>query len=833
MRRGRWLTLLAAAILATGLGYLAFEARVAREFEVLDASSPDRILTRPWTLRAGDRVDPRRVIDQLKKVGYRSVSGGTPQAGEFSARGRDLLVGRRTLRFGAFVDPGVRARVRFRSSFPSSFRSSLQSSLQSNARISSIRDADGNDIAHLLLDPEVIGTSLGERSRDRVPVRLDEVPEHLLDALLTVEDRRFYEHGALDPRRIAGAALSNLRQRRVAEGGSTITQQLARTLFLSTDRTVLRKLREAAIAVALERRFSKQRLLEAYVNPIYLGQHRGTAIHGFGRAAQFYFGRDISELTLGQSAMLVGIVRGPSVYSPHRHPERARARRDMVLRQMHAVGRLDDDRRDAALEADPEIRRPPERNFDARWYLDFLRRELAAGDASLELGGGGRTVLSSLAPELQRAAETAVSNGIRGMERRRPRLKEQSGPLQAALVALDPRTGDILAMVGGRSYGTSQFNRAADARRQPGSAFKPVVALAALAPEAEPSFTLASMLRDEPLALDTPAGVWKPANADRAFLGPIKLREALEGSRNVPFARLGLAVGPDRIIETARRLGIGSPLAPYPSLALGASEVTLLELTAAYAVLAAEGRRTRPASALTVLDRDGTARRETTAPRESVVSPAEAYLITSALRGVVEYGTGSGVRAAGYRGPLAAKSGTTNDSRDAWFIGYTPELAVGVWVGFDDGTPVGLPGSRAALPIFADFMIRVLGPRGGRDFRFPAGVEWVDVEPATGRRAGWGCRGEPELFLAGTAPDAYCGYGPEPWRRRTLSPESPATGDDPGSFRRGRVRVGADGRGGPDAGRREATSRSRTPDTSRGPSGRPAAVPSPRAPRSP
>ena len=829
MRRGRWLTLLAVAILATGLGYLAFEARVAREFEALDASSPDRILTRPWTLRAGDRVDPRRVIDQLKKVSYRSVSGSTPQAGEFSARGRDLLVGRRTLRFGAFVDPGVRARVRFRSSFPSSFRSSLQS----NARISSIRDADGNDIAHLLLDPEVIGTSLGERSRDRVPVRLDEVPEHLLDALLTVEDRRFYEHGALDPRRIAGAALSNLRQRRVAEGGSTITQQLARTLFLSTDRTVLRKLREAAIAVALERRFSKQRLLEAYVNHIYLGQHRGTAIHGFGRAAQFYFGRDISELTLGQSAMLVGIVRGPSVYSPHRHPERARARRDMVLRQMHAVGRLDDDRRDAALEADPEIRRPPERNFDARWYLDFLRRELAAGDASLELGGGGRTVLSSLAPELQRAAETAVSNGILGMERRRPRLKEQSGPLQAALVALDPRTGDILAMVGGRSYGTSQFNRAADARRQPGSAFKPVVALAALAPEAEPSFTLASMLRDEPLALDTPAGVWKPANADRAFLGPIKLREALEGSRNVPFARLGLAVGPDRIIETARRLGIGSPLAPYPSLALGASEVTLLELTAAYAVLAAEGRRTRPASALTVLDRDGTARRETTAPRESVVSPAEAYLITSALRGVVEHGTGSGVRAAGYRGPLAAKSGTTNDSRDAWFIGYTPELAVGVWVGFDDGTPVGLPGSRAALPIFADFMIRVLGPRGGRDFRFPAGVEWVDVEPATGRRAGWGCRGEPELFLAGTAPDAYCGYGPEPWRRRTLSPESPATGDDPGSFRRGRVRVGADGRGGPDAGRRAATSRSRTPDIARGPSGPPAAVPSPRAPRSP
>lgn len=733
--------LLAGAILAAGLGYLVFEARVARAFDGLDSSSPARILARPWTLRPGDRVDPRRIIDHLEKVGYRPVSGRTPQTGEFRARGRDLLVGRRTLRLGGLFEPGVQARVRFRSS----------------GRISAIRDAEGNGLAQLLLDPEVVGTSLGERGRDRVPVRLDEVPEHLVDALLTVEDRRFHEHGALDLRRIAGAALSNLRQRRIAEGGSTITQQLARTLFLSTDRTVLRKLREAAIAVALERRFSKQRLLEAYVNHIYLGQHGGAAIHGFGRAAQFYFGRDISELTLGQSAMLVGIVRGPNVYSPHRHPERAMARRDVVLRQMHAVGRLDDARRDAELEADTEIRPPPQRDFDARWYLDFLRRELAAGDASLDPEGGGPAVIASLVPELQRAAETALTNGIHSMERLRPRLREQAAPLQGALVALDPRTGDILAMVGGRSYGESQFNRAVDARRQPGSAFKPVVALAALTPGADPSFTLASVLRDEPLALDTPAGMWKPANADRAFLGPIGLREALEGSRNVPFARLGLAVGPERIIETARRLGIEGPLAPYPSLALGASEVTLLELTAAYAVLAAEGRRTPPRSAIAVFGRDGAVRETAAGRSDAVISPAEAYLITSALRGVVDRGTGRGVREAGYRGPVAAKSGTTNGSRDAWFVGYTPELAVGVWVGFDDGTPVGLSGSRAALPIFADFMIDVLGSRGGRGFRAPQGVEWIDIQPGTGLRAGWGCRGEPELFLAARRPRLRAG----------------------------------------------------------------------------
>ncbi len=778
-------------MLATGAGYLAFEARVAREFERLDTLLPTRIVARPWTLRPGGIATPGRAIDYLERVGYRRVSSRTPDSGEFSLRRGELIVGRRALRLGDLFDSGVRAHVRFRR----------------DGRVSSIRDDEGGHLAGLLLDPEAIGTAHGDRNRDRVAVPLEQVPDHLIDALLTVEDRRFHEHGALDPRRIAGAALSNLRQGRVAEGGSTITQQLARTLFLSTDRTVFRKLREAVTAVALERRFSKHRLLEAYVNHIYLGQNGGDAIHGFGRAAQFFFDRDITELTLGQSALLVGIIRGPSLYSPHRHPERARARRDVVLRQMHALGHMDDDRLENELGAAVDIRRPATPDIDARWYMDFLRRELSAGEPGLELNGSGFTVVSSLSPELQRIAERSVSDGLARLERLHPRLGEQRRPLQAALVALDPSTGEVLAMVGGRSYGASQFNRATDARRQPGSAFKPLVALAALDPRANPPFTLASVLRDEPLMLDTPTGPWRPSNADRAFLGPINLRDALVGSRNVPFARLGLAVGPERIVETARRVGIESPLAPYPSLALGAFEVTLLELTGAYAVLATEGRRASPRAVQVVLDRLGRIIREPIRTGERVITPAEAYLVTSALRGVVEEGTGRGVREAGYRGPVAAKSGTTNGSRDAWFVGYTPEVAVGVWVGFDDGARVGLPGSRAALPIFADFLIQAVGPAGGRDFRFPEGVEWVDIEPATGRRAGWGCRGEPELFLAGTAPDSWCGYRPGPWRRRSLAPSSPATIDGPGSFSRGRVPDRADGRGGPDEGPRAAGTR--------------------------
>lgn len=787
----RWSLGAAAALCAVGSGYLALEARVARAFEALDAVTPTRIIARPVMLRPGTPAGTARLADHLGSAGYRRVSNRTPRPGEFSLRGRELNVGRRALRIGGLFEPGLHARIRFRL----------------DGRIGAIRDGEGRALDGLLLDPEVIAKVPGDRNRDRIAVRLEEVPDHLIDALLTVEDRRFYDHGALDPRRIAGAALSNLRQGRLAEGGSTLTQQLARTLFLSTDRTLLRKIREAVLAVALERRFSKRRLLEAYVNHIYLGQNGGEAIHGFGRAARFFFGRDITQLTPGQSALLVGIIRGPSLYSPHRHPERARARRDFVLRQMHALGHLDVDRLEQELEAAVDIRRPPTSDIDARWYVDFLRRELSPAASGLELGGGGWTVVSTLSPDLQRAAERSVSEGLERLERLHPGLKAQPRPLQAALVALDPSTGGVLAMVGGRSYGASQFNRATDARRQPGSAFKPLVALAALDPRANPPFTLASVLRDEPLMLDTPAGPWCPSNADRAFLGPINLRAALVGSRNVPFARLGLAVGPERIVETARRVGIESPLDPYPSLALGAFEVTLLELTGAYAALAAEGRRMPPRTVQVVLDRTGRTVREPERTGERVVTPAEAYLVTSALRGVVEEGTGRGVREAGYRGPVAAKSGTTNGSRDAWFVGYTPEVAVGVWVGFDDGARVGLPGSGAALPIFAEFLLRALGPAGGRDFRFPEGVEWVEIEPGTGRRAGWGCRGEAELFVAGTAPESWCGYRPGPWRRRSLAPGSPPAIDGDGSFSRGHARGRADGRGGPDEGPRGAGNR--------------------------
>ena len=691
-------------------------------------------------------MDAERVSDRLTRTGYRPTSSRSPGVGEFRIRDREWRIGRRPLRIGAFFDAGGATTIR----------------LDRSGRIRDITDAAGERLSGLVIDPEEIATFRGPRGRDRIPVRLDEVPRHLIDAVITTEDRRFLSHSGLDPRRIAGAFMANIREGRFAQGGSTVTQQLARTLFLNRDRKVMRKIREAAIASSLERSFPKERLLSAYLNHIYLGQDGGAAIHGVGRAARFFFAKDVTELSVDESAMLAGIIRGPSVYSPHRHPERARVRRDLVLRLMNGAGKLTDDGLATALSAELSIVPPSRVASDARWFFDYLERELAAADAP-DGDASGLTVISTLEPRLQHLAGEAVTRGLERLERMRPRLAQQSQPLQAALVAIDPWTGEILALVGGRSYSESQFNRATGARRQPGSAFKPIVALAALARDADDGFTLASTLEDEPFSIDTPQGPWRPGNADREFHGEMSLREALEESRNVPFARLGIEIGPERIVETARRLGVSSPLAPYPALALGASEVSLLELTSAYAVLAAEGQRTEPHSVRSALDPSGRRVDDIGAVRTSqAFSAAEAYLVTSALRGVIENGTGRAVRDLGYHGPVAAKSGTTNGSRDAWFVGYTPEIAVGVWVGFDDGTPVGLTGSQAALPVFTGFLRAALGSDGDADFRMPGGLEWRQVARAGDRR--WTCDGHAELFLDGTAPRDSCyGWGGR-WR---------------------------------------------------------------------
>jgi len=597
--------------------------------------------------------------------------------------------------------------------------------------------------------PVPVGPLAARLEEFRVPVYLDDLPDHLAQAVLAVEDRRFYQHGGLDPRRIVGAAVANVRAGGVTQGGSTITQQLAKNLFLTARRTPLRKLREAALALALEDRYEKREILEAYLNEIYLGQDGGRAIHGVGAAARVYFGKEARDLTLGESALLAGLIRAPNRYAPTAHADRARERRDLVLRLMVEQDVVDRGAADRA--ARERIRTQPAAApaGDARYFRDFVVARLEAEGVE-RLPERGAVVYTTLDPGLQRAAEAAVREQLAAFG---------ADGVEAALVALDPRTGDVLAMVGGRDYGVSQFNRAADARRQPGSAFKAVVALAALGrtDSGVPAYTLASTVDDEPLAVETAEGSWEPENYDRDFRGGVTLRRALEQSLNVPIARVGMTVGARRIAETGRRLGIESRLRAVPSLALGASEVTPLELTRAYGVFAAGGTLAATRTVLGVGRAGGSVEMAERVAATRVAEAAEAYLVTTALEGVVSRGTGRGLLRLNRRAGLAGKTGTTSGWRDGWFVAYTPSLVVGVWVGYDDGRPLNVAGSRSALPVVAAFLREALRRDPGGAFPVPVGIERVYLETRGWWIFGGGCSDEPEAFLAGTAPKSRCG----------------------------------------------------------------------------
>lgn len=574
-------------------------------------------------------------------------------------------------------------------------------------------------------DPVVIGNLRGGTREWRIPVSLDEVPPHLIDAVLAVEDQRFFDHEGIDFKRIAGAFVANIKAGGVAQGGSTITQQLVKNLHLSARRTPLRKVREAAIATVLEQRYDKRQILEAYLNEIYLGHDRGVAIHGVGAASRFYFGKDVRQLVLSEAATLAAMIKAPNRLAPHRHPVDLKARRDLVLSLMAEQGRIPARARDQSSAVRVPTKVHPLNEIDARWFADYVREGVPSN-----LPPRGMAVYTTLDARLQQAAERAV----RGYD----------GKAQVALVALDPRNGDVLAMVGGRDYGKSQFNRAVDARRQPGSAFKPIVALAALEPhrDAEPEYTLASVVHDAPLSVSTPQGVWQPANYDGSYRGDVTLRYALEQSLNTPFARLGVDLGPERIVATARRMGITSKLQPVPSIALGASEVSLLELTRAYGVLASNGNLAATRRLVGTAQVGGELEAVTRVSVERVTHPGASFLVTSALQGAVSRGTGRGLGRQG----VAGKTGTSNDWRDGWFIAYTPEIAVGVWVGNDNGESIRQSGGAVAVPIAARFFsqARISSP----GFEPPTGV----VRAHLGNGDWFSPCGDTEYFLEGTEP---------------------------------------------------------------------------------
>jgi len=608
------------------------------------------------------------------------------------------------------------------------------------------------------LEPEVLASAGDRPGEDYRPVRLGEMPLVLLHAVLGAEDHRFFEHGGVDLRGLLRAVWVNLRAGRVTQGGSTITQQLVKNRLLGSQRTFGRKLREAWLAAVLEWRYTKEQILEAYLNEAYLGQRGSLAIRGVGSAARAYFRKEVHQLTLAEAALLAGMVRAPNSYSPVLNPDRARQRRDVVLARMRSLGRISEVEYQTARREPIRLQSAPAPGQSAPYFADYVRQEIEhrLGDGIIDARGGAR-VFTSLDLALQRLAEAAVKRGLERLEGNRPgaRGKDPAERLQAALIALDPETGQIRALVGGRDYQTSQFNRAVLARRQPGSAFKPFVFLAALRrASGEPAFTAATFVDDTPLTLDVGDKEWSPRNYEDRYEGRVTVRRALEQSLNAATVRIAQEIGLGAVIETARALGIASPLSPVPAMALGAFEVTPLELARAYLPFANGGVRAETVTSVrAVWEDDGGAVALPEPELQQAVPTAEAYLMTSLLQGVIVSGTGASARTLGVAGPVAGKTGTTNDGRDAWFVGYAPNLLALVWVGFDSGEPHGLSGAQAALPIWADFMRQALEAYPAPDFDVPPGVTRVDIDLTNGRTANRFCPVVVrETFLEGTAP---------------------------------------------------------------------------------
>ncbi len=595
----------------------------------------------------------------------------------------------------------------------------------------------------------------------RIPVGLDDISPMLVATTLVIEDRDFWNHWGVDIFAVLRAVIRDIRAGRVVEGASTISQQLARDLFLTRETQLVRKIREALLAGKIERYYSKGEILEMYLNQMYYG----AGAYGVEAASQIYFGRHAAALTLAQCATLAALLRSPSAYCPFDHPEVARARRRLVLEVMAHTGRIS---REEARVADEEPLLPEDIRWqrnEAPYFVENVRRQLEVWYGRDVLYRGGVTVHTTLDLTLQRIANRVMNDWLQQVEENW-KLEPAYGDtgtvsegkthyLQGALLAMDPHTGEIRAMVGGRNFRDSQFNRATQARRQPGSAFKPFVYVAAI----DNGFTVSDRIVDAPIMIEVGDSLWKPDNYDGRFLGPVTLRTGLAKSRNLVAVRLFQQVSGRPVIEYSRMLGIESSLMNVPSLALGSRSVTLQEMVTAYSAFANGGERVYPSMIKRLIDRDGNVMYENISTPVRVLSPETAYIMASLLNSVIEDGTGRGARWRGFRRPAAGKTGTTNEFTDCWFIGFTPDLVCGVWVGFDDPRTIGMDatGAAIALPAWTAFMKEATQGQTPTDFLMPEGIVEREVCLDTGLLASARCsRVGREVFIAGTEPTRIC-----------------------------------------------------------------------------
>jgi penicillin-binding protein 1B len=743
-------TIVASALV--GYYYVTFSRMIdARLNGELQRTDP-RVFARPFTIRRGQHLTLQQMIDRLNDLGY-AQRARVEQPGEF-AIGRDALA----MIPRAGDREGHTIRVVFTPLPKPSTPKAAASPIGAIQAIELVAKKQG--LETVSLDAPLI-TALVEGREKRRDVPLGAIPPRMVQAVLAIEDHRFYEHSGVDPIGTARAAFTNLfGNKKYVSGGSTITQQLVRNTFLSSmwglekaqEKSPKRKFTEWLMSFGLERRLSKDKILELYLNDVYLGQRGSFAVHGVPEAARLFFGKDVSNVSLVEAATIAGVIQSPPRYSPFNNPDRSKERRNVVLHTMVEAGYISED---AATRASREPLQVVQRALEAEapYFVDYVSQELQEHTKS----AGAVDVYTTLDLQLQRMAQDAVREGITRVDEILARRKKRTA--QAALIAIDPRTGEILAMVGGRSYNQSQYNRAVSARRQPGSVFKPFVYLAAFErayADGRNDVTPATVVLDEPTSFTFNQQTWTPANYEGEYDGPITLRRALAHSRNVATIKVAESTGYDNVAALWKRIGLGTPPRPYPSIALGVFEATPYEIATAYTIFP-NGGTLRPPRAISRIVSGGRDLPVEIPETKPVARRDTTFLVTNMMRSVLNEGTAAAARAGGFTLDAAGKTGTTNDLRDAWFVGFTPELLTVVWVGLDDNQALGLSGSQAALPIWTQFMARALAGHANMPFDVPDGIVFADIDRDTGKLATPACpRVFRESFLDGTEPTEIC-----------------------------------------------------------------------------
>jgi penicillin-binding protein 1B len=718
------------------------DEKLGKGYEIAETE----IYSAPQTIHPGKPISQTDFLARLRRLGYvEQAAAGDAKLACFQLEKKDRVLV--TNDASSQEDAGRTVRVDW-----------------AGSRIRNIVEvSSGQNLERYALRPEMISNIINKSREKRRPVLYKDLPRHLINAVLASEDRRFFSHSGVDPIRIIKAAIIDIRAGENVQGASTLTQQFVKQYFLTPERTWRRKLTDAYMAILLEQRLSKQQIFELYANELYLGQRGSFSIVGFGEAAEAYFDKGIGNLTLGEAAMLAGIIPAPNRYTPLRYPERAKVRRDLVLDRMAEYEMITARERDEA-KAQPLGSKPSNMmNYsDAPYFVDYLQDFMTDRMADAELGRSQHRIYTTLDMDLQQAAFESLRDQMVKLDEYFAKGKRAipPGTVQASLIAVDPRNGEVLAMVGGRNYGSSQFNRITQSKRQPGSIFKPFVYAAAFetANTSSTPLTAASTVLDEPTQFEFGNLVYEPRNYRDEYLGQVSMRQAIMRSLNVATIKFAEKVGYPRIAELAHRLGLNEAIKPYPAMAIGAFEVTPLEMVRAYTAFAGEGILSELIPLRKVLDAKSLEVPLPEVKSKRALTPQVSFMLTSLLQSVMNEGTGAGVRTAGFAMPAAGKTGT---SRDGWFAGYTPDLLCIVWVGFDDNRELNLPGSQSALPIWAAFMKRAaaIRPLTGEEFPVPEGITQVEIDPTTGMLATDHCVSRQlEYFIKGTDPVIPC-YG--------------------------------------------------------------------------